>query len=88
MIAGIAKSTLILIVALIAYALMRRRSASERHVVLLGGVLGSLMPFVWLTLQTRLPEAMPSFLVRLPQKALNLFPAPAYSLTVMRLKGE
>jgi TonB family protein len=51
-------------------------------VVLLGGVLGSLMPFVWLTLQTRLPEAMPSFLVRLPQKALNLFPAPAYSLTV------
>jgi TonB family protein len=82
MIAGIAKSTLILIVALIAYALMWRRSASERHVVLLGGVLGSLLPFAWLALETRLPQSTPSVLLRLPQQAVNMFPAPVYSLTV------
>jgi TonB family protein len=82
MIAGIAKSTIILAVALIAYALMRRRSASERHVVLLGGVLGSLLPFVWLALQTKLPAATPSYALRLPRQALNLFPAPVYSMTV------
>jgi len=82
MITGIAKSTIILVVALIAYALMRRRSASERHVVLLGGVLGSVMPFVWLVLRAQLPAATPSYALPLPRQALNLFPAPVYSMTV------
>lgn len=82
MIAAIAKSTLILVAALIACLLMRRRSASERHVVLLGGVLGSILPFTWLALQATLPGAAPSFPLRLPRQALNLFPTPVYSLTV------
>jgi len=82
MIAGIVKSTLILIIALIAYTLMRRRSASERHVVLLGGVLGSVLPFAWLALQLRLPQATPSLSLWLPQRALNIFPAPVYAMTV------
>lgn len=82
MITGIAKSTLILVVALIVYVLMRRRSASERHVILLGGVLGSVLPFVWLALQTRLPAVTPSLLLRLPKQAMDMFPSPMYSLTV------
>lgn len=82
MIAEIVKSTLILVLALSVYALMWRRSASERHVVLLGGVLGSVLPFVWMALRAELPDATPSLLLNLPQQASLLMPAPVYSATV------
>ncbi len=84
MIAEIVKSTLILAIALSAYALMWRRSASERYVVLLGGLLGSVLPFTWRAFSASLPAGMPSLSlpVRLPPEALHLVPAPVYALTV------
>ena len=82
MIGEILKSNLILAAALSAYALMRHRSASERHVVLLGGLLGSVLPFVWMPLRARLPGAAPSLLLKVPERALHLMPAPVYTLSV------
>jgi|GEM_PF-2224509 len=82
MIVELAKSTLILLAALSTYALMRRRSAAERHIVLLGGVLGSVLPFAWLALTSRAPEALPALSLKLPRAALKLLPAPLYSTTV------
>ena len=84
MIGEIVKSCLVLVVALLAYALMRRRSAAERHVVLLAGVLGSVLPFAWAALGAGLPKVMPSVSLplRLPHGALRVMPAPVYSLSV------
>jgi TonB family protein len=76
------KSTLILAVALAAYGLMWRRSASERHVVLLTGVLGSVLPFAWLALRAKLPGAVWSIPVTVPHQARQYVPLPLHSLSV------